>query len=141
MLIVNLIVFIISAICFRDPSSLFAVFFLFVFRVKSPILKRPMLGPNFFLNKQFSSSLKKSPNNLVACLTSLSIIGSIAQQINELHCVKSVRMRSYSGPYSVRMRENTDQNNSEYGHFSRSAGLYMIGTFVMKELKSIPFDN
>ena len=22
--------------------------------------------------------------------------------------------------YSVRMRENTDQNNSEYGHFSRS---------------------
>ena len=24
-------------------------------------------------------------------------------------------------PYSVRMRENTDQNNSEYGHFLRSA--------------------
>ena len=24
-------------------------------------------------------------------------------------------------PYSVQMRENTDQNNSEYGHFSRSA--------------------
>ena len=23
----------------------------------------------------------------------------------------------YSGPYSVRMRKNTDQNNSEYGHF------------------------
>ena len=23
-------------------------------------------------------------------------------------------------PYSVRMRENTDQNNYEYGHFSRS---------------------
>ena len=23
-------------------------------------------------------------------------------------------------PYSVRIRENTDQNNSEYGHFSRS---------------------
>ena len=23
-------------------------------------------------------------------------------------------------PYSVRMRENVDQNNSEYGHFSRS---------------------
>ena len=23
-------------------------------------------------------------------------------------------------PYSVRMRENTDQDNSEYGHFSRS---------------------
>ena len=23
-------------------------------------------------------------------------------------------------PYSVRMRENADQNNSEYGHFLRS---------------------
>ena len=25
-----------------------------------------------------------------------------------------------NSPYSVRMRENTDQNNSEYGHFPRS---------------------
>ena len=40
---------------------------------------------------------------------------------------KKVGIRSYSGPYfrsispySVRMRENTDPNNSEYGHFSRS---------------------
>ena len=32
------------------------------------------------------------------------------------HCVKSVRILSYS----VWMRENADQNNSEYGHFSRS---------------------
>ena len=30
------------------------------------------------------------------------------------HCVKIVRRIS---PYSLRMRENTDQNNSEYGHF------------------------
>ena len=37
-----------------------------------------------------------------------------------LHCIKHVRIRSYSGPYSVRMRENTDENNSEYGLFSRS---------------------
>ena len=29
------------------------------------------------------------------------------------------KIRSIS-PYSVRMRENADQNNSEYGHFSRS---------------------
>ena len=26
-------------------------------------------------------------------------------------------------PHSVQMRENTDQNNSEYGHFLRSARL------------------
>ena len=37
-----------------------------------------------------------------------------------IHCVKSVRIRSYSSPYSVRMRENADQKNSEYGHFLRS---------------------
>ena len=47
------------------------------------------------------------------------------------HCVKSARIWSYTGlyfpsfglnisPYSVRMRGNTDQNNSEYGHFLRS---------------------
>ena len=52
-----------------------------------------------------------------------------------LHCLKGVCIQSYSGPhfpafqhldwirrdmYSVRMWENADQNNSEYGHFSRS---------------------
>ena len=31
-------------------------------------------------------------------------------------------IRSIS-PYSVQMRENADQNNYEYGHFSRSDGL------------------
>ena len=38
---------------------------------------------------------------------------------------KNVRIRSYSGPHFptftlVRMGENADQNNSEYGHFSRN---------------------
>ena len=36
------------------------------------------------------------------------------------HWVEIVRIRTNSGPYSVWMREDTDQNNSEYGHFSRS---------------------
>ena len=57
------------------------------------------------------------------------------------HCVKRVRIQSFSGPlffrirteygkiqsislYSVRMRENVDQKNSEYGHFSRSELFY-----------------
>ena len=38
-------------------------------------------------------------------------------------CVKSVRIRNFPGPYyshSVRMREKTEQKNSEYGQFSRS---------------------
>ena len=29
-------------------------------------------------------------------------------------------------PYSVRMRKNTDQNNSKYGHFLRSARCFVI---------------
>ena len=29
-------------------------------------------------------------------------------------------------PYSVRMRENADQNNSEHGHFLRSGTLWSI---------------
>ena len=32
--------------------------------------------------------------------------------------------------YSVRTRENTDQNNSEYGHFLRSANLKEITSFT-----------
>ena len=35
------------------------------------------------------------------------------------HCVKNVPIRNTS-PYLVWMRENTDQKNSKYGHFSRS---------------------
>ena len=50
------------------------------------------------------------------------------------HCVKSVRIRSCSGPYfgslilnmerySVQMRENMDQNNSKYGQCLYSEGV------------------
>ena len=41
------------------------------------------------------------------------------------HCGKSVRIRSYSGPYSVQMRENTNQNNSEEGDFSHSENKFL----------------
>ena len=37
-----------------------------------------------------------------------------------LHCVKSVRIRRISGPYSVRLLENTDQKKPKYEHFPRS---------------------
>ena len=33
------------------------------------------------------------------------------------HCVKSVHIRSYSGPYFPAFGLNTDQNTSEHGHF------------------------
>ena len=42
------------------------------------------------------------------------------------HCVKSVRFRIYSGPYFSAFGRNTDQNNSEYGHFLRSKRLFLI---------------
>ena len=35
--------------------------------------------------------------------------------------VKIVRTRSYCGPHLVRLRENMDQNNSEYENLSHSA--------------------
>ena len=37
-----------------------------------------------------------------------------------VHCVKSVRIQSYSGPYFPEFGLNKDKNNSEYGHFLRS---------------------
>ena len=38
--------------------------------------------------------------------------------------MKSVFIRIYSGPYSVQMRNNAGQNNSEYGNFLRSESVY-----------------
>ena len=35
----------------------------------------------------------------------------------DVHCVKRVRIRSYSGPYFPTFRLDTDQIMSEYGHF------------------------
>ena len=50
--------------------------------------------------------------------------------------LRTLRIQSECGkipisPYSVRMRENADQNNSEYGHFLRSAmsKLYYFSLF------------
>ena len=36
------------------------------------------------------------------------------------HCVKSVRIWSYSGPYFPAFGLSTDQTNSNYGHLLRS---------------------
>ena len=66
----------------------------------------------------------------------IQVSGTNLHDCAKCHCVKSARIRSYCGPhfpafglntgkysaspYSVRMEENRDKNNSEYGHFSRS---------------------
>ena len=61
------------------------------------------------------------------------------------HCGKSVHIRSYSGPhflafglrispYSVRMRENADQNNSEYGYSPSSEMQKMVRTICATQI-------
>ena len=39
-------------------------------------------------------------------------------------CIRTEKLRII--PYSVLMRKNTDQKNSEYGDFSRSAGFPVL---------------
>ena len=48
------------------------------------------------------------------------------------HRVKSVRIRSFSGPYfpAFGIRENTDQKNPEYGHFSRSEQKHLLPSII-----------
>ena len=74
-----------------------------------------------------------------------------------MHCVKSVCIRSFSSPffpafaldterseYSVRMRENTGQSNSEYGHFSRGDALreqWLYSEFFWSVFSSIWIDQ
>ena len=59
------------------------------------------------------------------------------QQCSTWHCVKSVGIRSYSGPYFLafglkKIRENTDQNNSEYRHFLCSVDFHQIQKIICK---------
>ena len=71
-------------------------------------------------------------------------------QTSDKQCIKSIRIWSYSGPYfpvfrlntmryevslySVQMRENADQINSQYGHFLRSE---VIGKKFLNSLKEV----
>ena len=77
----------------------------------------------FFFNKCIHLKLK-----------SVSMLQEVYYSHFIIHCVKRVRIRSYSGlhfriwsisSYSVRIRKNADQNNSEYGHFSRSDNFFL----------------
>ena len=40
--------------------------------------------------------------------------------LSDIHYVQNIRIRSFSGPHSVWMRENMDQKNFKYELFSRS---------------------
>ena len=63
-------------------------------------------------------------------------------EITVTYCVNTVlkivskfMVRSYSGPYSVRMRENSDQNNLKYGDFLCSGFAAGITNFKRDSLK------
>ena len=70
-----------------------------------------------------------------------------------MRCAKNVRIRIFSGPYipafglnteyvySVRMRENTDLKNSEYGHFSRSDVLQITLQSLSVTFKAFKYYN
>ena len=51
---------------------------------------------------------------------------------------KSALIRSFSGLYSVRMRENTDQKNLEFGHFLRSV-IYLFKLYLEAVIKFNPW--
>ena len=55
----------------------------------------------------FFSSVINSPQRTI--MTSFKIVSNLAL----IRFMESVRIRSFSGMYSVRLRENTDQKNSE----------------------------
>ena len=84
----------------------------------------PVFG-RFFTQCQFSKL-----RNIVELFP---IIEKCTRKCKTIHCLKSVRIRSFSGlyfhafrlnterySYSVRMLEYTVQKSSEYEHFSRS---------------------
>ena len=84
--------------------------------------------------KVLNCSLLKSKSEPEANLGPCQV--SLKKFFVKTHCAKRVLIRSYSGPYfpafglnmispySVRMRENTEQSKSEYRHFSRSGCFY-----------------
>ena len=59
---------------------------------------------------------------------------SIDDRFSKLALHENCLIRSYSVPDLVRMRENTDQNNSKYRHFVRSAFVLYRGKMQSKKL-------
>ena len=57
------------------------------------------------------------------------------------HCMKSVSIRSYSGPHFHAFRLNKDQKNSEYGHYLRSAFHLGAGPYFNQLLETQSFFN
>ena len=96
---------------------------------RSHSLKQDLQNICFVLNNFHPMIKFNSEMETESKLAFLDIL--LHRDVHNIHSVKGVHIRSYSVPYfpafglntekcSVRIRENTDQNNSEYGQFSRS---------------------
>ena len=94
------------------------VCFLVLNAVSDGVFKRKCL--TFDSKYLISKGLLKSICGLVVFIDMNTHILTKDRNFNTSHCLKSVRIRSYSGPHFPAFRLITDQNNSEYGHFSRS---------------------
>ena len=60
-----------------------------------------------------------------------SIFSRIRTEYGEILCIS---------PYSVRMQENTDQKNSEYGHFSRSDNCLILSIIDVWQVSNCVYD-
>ena len=72
----------------------------------------------FLRSKNISGPYHHQLFKNIIILQHLSCLNST--KLHLTHCVKSVRIRSYSGPYFPTFGLNADQNNIKYGHFLRS---------------------
>ena len=102
------------------------------------------LNPIPFQIVRYTSAWKKgAQKNKSYFFTALQILFLyfFHQCLRTFHFIKSVRIRSYSGPhfpafglspYSVRLQENTDQNNSKYGHFLCSVHSFNFFRYILQ---------
>ena len=70
------------------------------------------------INTLQKSILEKSGSASIHMTNIQSLAVEMFCVSRNIHCVKHVRIRSYSGPHFSRIFPG--QNNSEYGHFLRS---------------------
>ena len=94
-------------------------------------------GQSLFISANSTSSKTFSSQSTTVQCMYLAVCYSVKFiQLWLLHCVNSVRIRSFSGlhfsafgrnkskfPYSVQVPKNVDHKNSDYRHFSRSVNI------------------
>ena len=86
------------------------------------VLKEQKIG--HAIRRLVSKKPEKELSKFIDNMNIKNACENIPTKIIKIHCVKTVRIRSYYGPFELnteRYGVNMDQNNSEYGHFSRSA--------------------